>query len=68
MNSYNYLLYSPNRHLRRYNIMDQPKTSSTTDQEKKQSSEPSVESSDTKTKQTVPTLNPDIEFINRTLP
>ncbi|SFM25906.1 hypothetical protein [Pelosinus propionicus] len=48
--------------------MDQPKTSSTTDQEKKQSSEPSVESSDTKTKQTVPTLNPDIEFINRTLP
>ncbi|GEM_PF-1513773 len=48
--------------------MEEPKNPSTTEQEKEQSSEPSVESSDTKTKQTVPTLYPDIEFINRTLP
>ena len=28
----------------------------------------SVETSDDKTKQTIPTLYPDIEFVNRTLP
>lgn len=48
--------------------MEEPKNLSTTEQKKEQSSEYSVESSDTKTKQTVPTLYPDIEFINRTLP
>jgi hypothetical protein len=48
--------------------MEESKNSSTTEHEKEQSKNPSVESSDTKTKQTVPTLYPDIEFINRTLP
>lgn len=28
----------------------------------------SVQTSDKKTKQTTPTLNPDVEFVNRTLP
>ncbi|AJQ27903.1 MULTISPECIES: hypothetical protein [Pelosinus] len=48
--------------------MEEPKSPSMNEQEKEQTSEPSVESSDPKTKQTVPTLYPDIEFINRTLP
>ncbi len=48
--------------------MEESKNSSTTDPKKEQSNEPSLESSDIKTKQTVPTLYPDIEFINRTLP
>jgi hypothetical protein len=48
--------------------MAELKDSSTAENEKKQSKNPAVESSDTKTKQTVPTLYPDIEYINRTLP
>jgi len=48
--------------------MEEPKNSSTTEHEKEQHKNLSVESSDTKTKQTMPTLYPDIEYINRTLP
>lgn len=48
--------------------MLEPKDASTGENEKEQSNNPVVESSDTKTKQTVPTLYPDIEYINRTLP
>ncbi len=45
-----------------------PKDASTGENEKEQNNNPAVESCDTKTKQTVPTLYPDIEYINRTLP
>jgi hypothetical protein len=48
--------------------MTEQKNLSTANNEKELSKNSSVESSDTKTKQTIPTLYPDIEFINRTLP
>jgi hypothetical protein len=48
--------------------MTEQKNLSAANNEKELSKNSSVESSDTKTKQTIPTLYPDIEFINRTLP
>lgn len=48
--------------------MEEPKNSSTNEHKKEQNQKPAIQSSDTKTKQTIPTLYPDIEFVNRTLP
>jgi len=48
--------------------MDDSKKPSVTGAKDDLSNKPSIQSSETKTKQTTPTLNPDIEFVNRTLP
>lgn len=48
--------------------MDDVKNPSASESPKEQNQNPAVESSDKKTKQTIPTLYPDIEFVNRTLP
>jgi len=48
--------------------MDDPKKPSVTNAKDDLSNQSSTKSSETKTKQTTPTLNPDIEFVNRTLP
>ena len=48
--------------------MDNLKNPSVNDAKNDLHRQPSAQSSETKTKQTTPTLNPDVEFVNRTLP
>ncbi len=49
--------------------MEDQKNSLVTNDVNNQENQPTfVQSSDTKKKQTTPTLNPDVEYVNRTLP
>ena len=48
--------------------LDNQKKPSVTDAKDDLSNQSAIQSSETKKKQTTPTLNPDIEFVNRTLP
>jgi hypothetical protein len=48
--------------------MDDTKNSTANQVEEDQTASPLSQPTDTKTKQTIPTLYPDIEYINRTLP